>query len=175
MTRLELAFIGQGWFPDAGGVESHTRDLARELGKRGHRVRALCLDTREGLEPWTTRDHEVEGVTVTRMAYRYHDHRALADVVESARANAVVRSWLARAPTDLVHVHHASGFGLGILREIHATRSLLASTLHDYWPLCPRGQMMQPDGTVPRTAARVFCLISENSLASGVLPSFSTC
>ena len=148
MTRLHIAFVGQGWFPDAGGVESHTRDLARELGKRGHRVRALCLDTREGLEPWTTATSEVEGVTVTRMAYRYHDHRALADVVESARANEVVRAWLARAHTDLVHVHHASGFGLGILRTIRATRTLLAMTLHDYWPLCPRGQMMQPDGTV---------------------------
>jgi glycosyltransferase involved in cell wall biosynthesis len=155
--RLALAFVGQGWFPDAGGVESHTRDLARELRSRGHRVRALCLDRSEGLEPYTTRESLVEGVALTRMAYRYHDHRALADLVESPRANAIVLRWLAAERTDLVHVHHASGFGLGILGAIRGAGTPLALTLHDYWPLCPRGQMVQPDGTVDTSVEPERC------------------
>ena len=50
---LTLGFVGLGWHPDVGGVESHTHDLARELRVRGHRVRALALDGTPGLEPYS--------------------------------------------------------------------------------------------------------------------------
>ncbi|MEW6072141.1 MAG: glycosyltransferase, partial [Planctomycetota bacterium] len=142
---LAVAVLGQGWYPDVGGVESHTRVLARELRRRGHRVRALCADSSEGRAPYSTRDEEVEGVAVRRMAYRYHDHRALADVVENARAERVVEAWLGSAPTDVLHVHHPTAFGIGALRAAERAGVPLVLTLHDYWALCPRGQMMRPD------------------------------
>jgi len=87
---LTIGFIGLGWYPDIGGVESHTRDLARELAGRGHRLRALVLEGAEGLEPYSVARSEVEGVQVTRMAYRYHDHRALADLVARPPAEAAI-------------------------------------------------------------------------------------
>ncbi|HEX6885568.1 MAG TPA: glycosyltransferase, partial [Planctomycetota bacterium] len=102
---LALGFVGLGWYPDVGGVESHTRDLARELGARGHGVHALALDGAEGLEPYTVATRAVEGVELTRMAYRYHDHRALADLVASPRAEHVCLAWATAAGLDLVHVH----------------------------------------------------------------------
>jgi glycosyltransferase involved in cell wall biosynthesis len=153
---IALGFVGLGWFPDVGGVESHTRDLARELGARGHRVHALVLDGAEGLAPYTTRLHEVDGVRVTRMAYRYHDHRALADLVRSPRAETVALEWARAERLELVHVHHASGWGLGILPALRA-RVALAMTLHDYWPLCPRGQMLRTDGEPCETAPPERC------------------
>ena len=154
---LRLGFVGLGWHPDIGGVESHTRDLARELGARGHRVRALALDGAEGLEPYSRATREHEGVLVTRMAYRYHDHRALADLVSSPRAEEVVRSWAREAELDLVHVHHASGHGLGILPALRAAGVPAVVTLHDYWPLCPRGQMLRTDGEVCPAAPPERC------------------
>lgn len=154
---LALGFVGLGWHPDIGGVESHTRDLARELGARAHRVHALALDTREGLEPYGTAQAEHEGVRVTRMAYRYHDHRALADLVASPRAEEVVTGWARGAGLDLVHVHHASGFGLGILPALRAAGVPAVMTLHDFWPLCPRGQMLRTDGEVCATASPARC------------------
>ena len=52
-TGLDIGLIAHRWFPDVGGVQSHMRDLARELRSRGHRVHALCLDMGEGLEPFS--------------------------------------------------------------------------------------------------------------------------
>lgn len=158
---LDLGFICQGWAPDLGGVESHAQDLARELATRGHRVHVLCLDGREGLQPYSTRDERVEGVHVRRMAYRYHDHGALADLVLSRRAEDVIAAWLAETPCDLVHVMHLSGFGLGALRAVRDLGQPLVMTLHDYWPLCPRGQMVRVDGSVcsaPEPAACASCI-----------------
>jgi glycosyltransferase involved in cell wall biosynthesis len=154
---LSLGFVGLGWFPDIGGVESHTRDLARELGRRGHRLRALVLDGAEGLEPYSLATREQDGVRVTRMAYRYHDHRALADLVRSPRAEAAARSWAEAERLDLVHVHHASGFGLGLLDALQAAGRPVVMTLHDYWPLCPRGQMLRTDGEVCAAAGPERC------------------
>jgi glycosyltransferase involved in cell wall biosynthesis len=147
-AALDVGLLCQGWFPDAGGVETHTRDLARELLARGHRVHVLCLDYSAGREPYATHVGQVEGVDVRRMSYLYHDHRALADVVENPRARDVVLAWLAETPCDVVHVQHPTGFGLSALRAIHDLGLALVMTLHDYWALCPRGQMLQPDGTL---------------------------
>lgn len=154
---LEVGFLCHGWFPDVGGVESHSYDLAYELRAHGHRVSVLCLDYSEGLEPYSVRASEVDGVEVHRMAYRYHDHRALADLVENPRASRVVLEWLGQHAFDVVHVHHLTGFGSGVLRAIRGTGLPLVMTMHDYWSICPRGQMVQPDGTVDETAEPVRC------------------
>lgn len=147
-TGLDVGFLCHGWWPDPGGVESHTRDLARELATRGHRVHVLCLDGREGRDPYTITTSDEDGVEVRRMAYRYHDHAALADLVRNPRAEDVVLAWLAETPCDVIHVHHLTGFGSGALRAIADIGAPLVMTLHDYWSLCPRGQMLHVDGEV---------------------------
>ncbi len=153
---LSIGFLGQGWYPDVGGVESHTRDLSRELRSRGHRLSALVLDHGER-EPFTTRGETVEGVEVTRLAYRHHDHRALADLVDHPRLAARAVEWARAAALDLVHVQHVTGWGSGVLPALRANGLGLVMTLHDYWSLCPRGQMVQPDGTVDETAEPERC------------------
>ena len=157
VSSLRMALLCHGWYPDVGGVESHTRDLARELLRRGHEVHALCLDYTEGRAPYSTRDEDAEGVRVRRMAYRYHDHRVLHDLVANAEAERIVGKWLADVGPDVLHVQHATGFGLGVLRAASRAGVPQVMTLHDYWPLCPRGQMMRPDRGVCARAAAATC------------------
>jgi len=160
---LDVGFLCAGWPPDVGGVESHAQDLARALATRGHRVHVLCLDSSPGLEPFGTRSETLDGVEVRRMAYAYHDHGALADVVVNARAEDVIHAWMAETPCDVIHVHHLTGFGMGALRAIADVGSPAVMTLHDYWPLCPRGQMLRADGTLsdtPEPDACAACLAS---------------
>ncbi len=147
-TGLDVGFLCAGWAPDVGGVESHAQDLARELMERGHRVHVLCLDRSGADEPFTTRTGDVEGVSVRRMAYAYGDHDRLARVVVNARAEDVVHAWTAETPCDVIHVHHLTGFGMGALRALSDVGAPLVMTLHDYWPLCPRGQMLRHDGAL---------------------------
>lgn len=143
---LDVGFVTQGWHPDPGGVETHTAQIARALAVRGHRVHVLALDSREGREPYSTSTELVDGVDVRRMAYRYHDHAALADVVRNRRAEDVVLGWRAEVPCDVIHVHHLTGFGAGALRALADVGEPLVMSLHDYWMLCPRGQMYRHDG-----------------------------
>lgn len=143
---LDVGLLCQGWAPERGGVERHTADLARGLAQLGHRVHVLCLDDDPELEPYSLSDSEHDGVAVRRMAYRYQDHRRLTDLALNERADLIVIGWLADTPCDVIHVHHLTGFGLGALRAISEMGRPLAFTLHDYWTLCPRGQLLPHDG-----------------------------
>ncbi len=172
MSSGHIGLLCTGWWPDAGGVESHTRDLAQELLARGRRVSVLCLEGTRQRMSYETQDSEVDGVHVRRMSYAYEDHRALADLVASPRAESVVRSWLADRAVDLVHVHHLTGFGAGALTAIELASVPVMMTLHDYWLLCPRGQMLHTNGTVcekpePDTCAKCIGATWTHLLPSG--------
>ena len=145
MTSLHIGFVSQGWAPDVGGIESHTSDLVRELLERGHRVSAICLDYTGKTEPFGTTKSMVNGVEVTRMSYGYHDHDSLAKVVRNRAAEQVFAAWLDDVQPDVLHVHHLTGFGLGVLTTAKSRGVKQLMTLHDYWPICPRGQMFRVD------------------------------
>jgi glycosyltransferase involved in cell wall biosynthesis len=158
---LDVGFVCAGWPPDIGGVESHAEDLARRLMARGHRVHVLCLDGDPALEPFTSRTDVREGIDVRRVAYAYRDYDRLASIVVNRRADDALLAWMAETPCDVVHVHHLTGFGMGALRAIADVGVPLVMTLHDYWPLCPRGQMLRHDGAIcarPETSACASCL-----------------
>jgi glycosyltransferase involved in cell wall biosynthesis len=150
MKPMHIGFVSQGWSPDVGGIESHTADLVAELQRLGHRVSALCLDYSGRQEPFGTTRETVLGVEVTRMSYCYHDHDALSMLVRNRSAEEVFGAWLGRHAFDLLHIHHLTGFGLGVLATAKAHGVPQLMTLHDYWPLCPRGQMMRFDGVICR-------------------------
>jgi glycosyltransferase involved in cell wall biosynthesis len=152
---LSIGFVSQGFWPDAGGIEVHLRDLARGLGELGHRVHVLCLDrTARGGIPYSWVDSEVGGVPVRRMRPAL-EPSALVDLVSDGFAEEVAESWLEEADLDVVHVHHASGFGAGVLPRLAAWGIVVAVTLHDHWLLCPCGQLLHD----PRDAkASLACI-----------------
>ena len=141
-----MGFVTQGWEPDVGGIESHTQDLTRELVARGHRVSALCLDYTGRIEPYGISIEDRPHSRVTRMSYAYHDHDHLGMVVRNREAERVFYEWIERERPDVVHVHHLTGFGVGLLACARAHGVPVVMTLHDYWPLCPRGQMIDVEG-----------------------------
>jgi len=121
------------------------QDLARELCARGWRVEVLCLDTRAGLEPYGLARTEEGAIGVTRLAYGYSDHQKLGDLQHNPRTEAKALEWIENAGVELVHLHHPTGFGTGVVRRF-AERVPTVMTLHDYWSLDPRGQMLDVDG-----------------------------
>ena len=62
------------WWPSVGGIETHARQWARWLQAQGVAVEILCLDDDSELRPFETSVSDDEGLSVTRVAYRYEDH-----------------------------------------------------------------------------------------------------
>lgn len=130
--------------PDThGGTELYTTRLATEFAARGHTVTVAA--------PRGT-DAEVEGATVVGLpdvVDRPEDGVAFTpagDTTNSVVDNAVV-DLLETFDPDVVHLQHLKGLSPRIpaLCADHGVTCIL--TLHDFWTLCHREQLRQPDGT----------------------------
>ena len=152
-----IGLLCRGWDPDAGGVESHTLGIARSLVSLGVRVDVLCTDRNPNRPDYGIGDWVIGGVRVRRMNLPSASHRALESFDEDACVDARVREWLVHTQPDLVHVHHLSGFGFGALAEIerHGLESIVS--LHDYWTLCPRGQMFSVSAEACASVEPAIC------------------
>lgn len=169
--KLDLGFVSMGFPPDVGGVETHLGGLCEALQRRGHRIHVLCLDASEGLAPYGVRDLQAGALSIRRIAYRYHDHRALADLSRRRAANDALMAWMAERPTDVIHVMHPGGFAAATFEAIRDMGRPCVATLHDYWMLCPRGQMLRADGVLCETPVAATCASCLASTWPHLMPS----
>ena len=149
MTDLprRLGVLCHGWPPAVGGVESLAHDLACEFASRGHELRVLCLDTSpERGEDFVHKREVTRGIVVDWISYAYGDHERLARQVRHERLERIALEWVRHECLPLVHLHHATGFGLGVVNAIQTGGAAVLAHLHDHWPLCPRGQLWHVDG-----------------------------
>lgn len=149
MTDLprRIGFVCNGWPPAVGGVATLAHDIARELAARGHEVHVLALDgdPTAGAD-YQLRDELDRGIAVTYVAYGYGDHDRLARQVRNERMERIAAGWARRASLPLVHVHHMTGFGVGVVPALQGSGAAVIAHLHDHWLLCPRGQLWHVDG-----------------------------
>lgn len=145
MSRRSIGLLGLGADPVLGGVPTHVRALERHLGERGWRVHRLALDPAPERAPLGLHRARRGSGSESSCAYRYADHASWHDLSEHPLTPRVVRAWLARARPDLVHVHHLTGFGWGVLEELARHGVGVVMTLHDYASICPRGQLFAWD------------------------------
>lgn len=117
-----------------GGTEIYTDHLAHALAER-HEV-AIVHPSRPDAGELRS-----EGIT----AFAVHDPAAAAAGFEAYRApgmTAAVAGVLDSWRPDVVHVHHLSGLSTGVVFEARRRGVPVVVTLHDFWTLCPLGQLL---------------------------------
>lgn len=142
---MRLALVHSSW-PDAtpGGAELHVAELAAGLAARGHEVAVIAgevdLDQPDGA--WRGPESR-GGFQLWRLANggRHGGHLGAADPA----AGHAIRQLLARLQPQLVHAHHVHRFGAAALLDLHDRGTPLALTVHDHWPSCLLGQLVDRD------------------------------
>jgi GT2 family glycosyltransferase/glycosyltransferase involved in cell wall biosynthesis len=141
---MRILLVHQGHPPEsAGGSEIYVAALARQLA-REHQV-AVLYRIQDPLRP----DYEVratrrDGVrlfavnNLHRVAPGFESYR---DPGAAAAADAVMGAFR----PDLVHVHHLNGLSTGLVFAARRRGAPVVLTLHDFWPLCPLGQLLDLD------------------------------
>ena len=146
-----------------GGVESVALSHADWMHRAGHEVEVVCV---EGLVDTGS----VRAENDTRGPYTVHrlqlgiggqDFRLL-------HTHDAQRDWFdaligARRP-DVLHVHSGYLTGAPALAAASARSVPTVLTLHDYWFICPRITLLQPDGSCcsgPEAAKCAWCLRTE--------------
>lgn len=165
-SRLKLLYVVHGFPPETwAGTEIYTLNLARQMQARGHEVLVLARTARGEGPDFGIREEQFEGLRVLRMLRREPDVR-LADSYRHAGAEAAFARLLLAEQPDLVHFQHLIHLSAGLVEVARELDLPTVLTCHDYWALCPRVQLIRPDGVRCEDGmdAGCFLCIKEQSL-----------
>lgn len=147
---MRILLLCHGLPPESvGGVEQHVDGLATALAAAGHDVhvfaRTSAPDRAQG-EFFAAAAPRRGAPRVTHAVYRWEGIRALDGVYTCEPMAATLRAFLAAEGAagrsfDVAHVHHLTGMSTDAIAALRDRGIPVVLTLHDYWFLCPRGQM----------------------------------
>ena len=145
---LKIGLVCFAWGKEhRGGLETHVSGIAHQLSARGHRLFLHCVNTAAGSTPFSTRSWQEGPIHVQEMACNHAATGDLLDFQRVPQAETILESWVRHHQLDVVDVHHTLFFGMRALKTLSAQVPTIA-TLHDYWCLDPRGQLLSPEGQI---------------------------
>ncbi|MBW2230888.1 MAG: glycosyltransferase family 4 protein [Deltaproteobacteria bacterium] len=98
---------------------------------------------------------EIPVVTVNRT---FGDMTCFRDTYVSRPIEAVFEAFLERERPDVVHFHHVTCLSTTCVQAAHRRRIPVIFTLHDFWLICPRGQLVRSDETLCEQHTDVDCV-----------------
>ncbi|MBD3222459.1 glycosyltransferase, partial [bacterium] len=149
----------------AGGAESSTLLLARELSGRGHLVHVLTSDGRPGDGAAPLASYRVEGISgrvhhapsagslplltgaETSPGLMAKARHHLQNVHDRAWRRRTTELLVELAP-EVVHTNNLVGLTTAVWRAAKGARVPVVHTLRDFHLLCPRTTLLRSDGTV---------------------------
>ena len=143
---MRILLLTHGLPPESvGGVEQHVSGLAGALCAAGREVAIFARSSREGAQGSLLPEESVAGCAVTRAIYRWEGLRSLRDLYRCTVMEEALSRYLSGREFDVAHVHHMTGLSTGAVAVLQAAGIPTVVTLHDYWIMCPRGQMWHKD------------------------------
>ncbi len=160
---LHVLFTMYGWEHDGGGTIL-PRQIAKALAWRGHRVTVLSAapEPRADLPPYWLAQRIDDGVQVVELFNRpapFNDPEHPEREGDDPIARNIVRALVEQLEPDVVHYHSLIGFSLSAPIDVDRLGIPAVFTSHNYWPICPRMYLFNPDLT-PCAAAGGQCACS---------------
>lgn len=138
---LRLLLVHHAFPPESkGGSEVYTEALARRLS-RSHDVTVLHRSADPARPDHDLKETERAGVRVVSLNNLHRDVPGF-EAYRDPRAAAVAARVMDGLRPDLVHVGHLTGLSTGLVFEARRRGAPVVMTLHDFWTLCPLGQLL---------------------------------
>ncbi len=122
------------------GTERYTYDLCQEL-RRGNEVRVLAGERDAARKPCMYRDEVLDGLPVRRLFLPHRHHYR--ETYRNPGLDTAFSDLLSDFRPDIIHFQHLIYLSTTFV-ELAAARGIpVVMTLHDYWLMCPMGQLMR--------------------------------
>jgi len=142
--NLNILKIIHGYPPYyMAGSEVYTFNLSNELSKFFN----ITIFTRvedDFQKPYTIKESNENGITVIRVN-KYSRDYTFRSKYEDYKLIKIFEKYLVRVKPDVVHIGHLSHLTICIVDIIRKYDIPIIFTLHDYWMMCIRGQLIQDD------------------------------
>ena len=144
---MRILLVCHGWPPESiGGVEQHVEGLSKALAAAGHQVHVFARSSAPGQPQGSLTHEQTDNLSLTRAAYRWEGLTGLDSIYRCEPMADAMRAFLEQERAagrgfDVAHVHHLTGLSTDSLTVLEQAGIPIVLTLHDYWLMCPRGQM----------------------------------
>jgi GT2 family glycosyltransferase/glycosyltransferase involved in cell wall biosynthesis len=174
---MRVLVITHGFPPQAqGGSEIYSYHLARAL--RAHCGDEVYVLTREQDSSRPEYDVRLEDRDGLRVAWVNNTFRATTSFEDSYRNPSIARiaaRFVNEWRPDVAHLHHLTCLSTEIVDVLASRRIPIVYTLHDYWLLCHRGQLLDTgyavcDGPGAEGCGACVDPSADTPLPAGVVP-----
>jgi GT2 family glycosyltransferase len=146
---MRVLAITHGYPPVAqAGAELYAAAHARALRALGHDVIVLAREDARDRPDYEVRTSTEDGIAVFWLNNTFRSLRAFAETYRNAEVDRAAGPILDEIRPDAVHIHHLTGLSTSLVHRLASRGIPIVMTLHDYWLLCHRGQLLDPDGHV---------------------------
>jgi GT2 family glycosyltransferase/glycosyltransferase involved in cell wall biosynthesis len=144
---MRILVIVHGFPPaSAGGCEIYARAHALALRRRnGDRVQVLTREADPAREEYAQRMEEQDGLSVRWVNNTFRRVRAFEESYACEAIDAIAGKVIDDFAPDVAHIHHLTCLSTGIVRALAERGVPSIMTLHDYWLICHRGQLLDVD------------------------------
>lgn len=144
---MKVLVIVHGYPPAAqGGAEIYARAHARALhALYGDDVCVLAREADETRPEYELRAELRDGIRIVHVNNTFRRTRSFEETYRNQAIGDIASRLIQDFRPDVAHIHHLTGLSTTIVRELAARRIPCFVTLHDYWFLCHRGQLLDVD------------------------------
>lgn len=143
---MNILLVNHTFPPESyAGSELCVLSLAAELTRRGHAVAVFYRIDDADQDEYALEETEYQGIPVCRINHTYRYAQRFEDIYEDPMLGARFAAYLRKRGVEVVHFHHLTNLSLSLVHEAKMAGCRVVFTLHDYWLLCQRGQLLRPD------------------------------
>ncbi|MDD5594907.1 MAG: glycosyltransferase family 4 protein [Candidatus Omnitrophica bacterium] len=124
------------------GTEVYSYKLSKELA-RNNEVSVFFRINDPRLKEYTLEQKEYEGLNTYALNHTFRHCKSFRQTYQDENIDKKFAELLDKINPDVVHIHHLLFLSFGMVGEIKKRKIPLIYTLHDYWLLCYRGQLIK--------------------------------
>jgi GT2 family glycosyltransferase/glycosyltransferase involved in cell wall biosynthesis len=125
-----------------GGAEIYARTHARALLEAGDEVVVLTREQDQARDEYAVREEWRDGLRIVWVNNTFRQTRSFADTYRNETIAAIARRLIDDWRPDVAHIHHLTCLSTTIVDALAERRIPSFLTLHDYWLMCHRGQLL---------------------------------
>lgn len=143
---MRILVVVHGFPPAAlGGSEIYAQAHARALRAHGDEVCVFTRDRDSSRAEYDLRVEHRDGLRVVSVNNTFRNTRAFEETYRNDVIGAVAERLIDEFRPDAAHIHHLTCLSTTIVRSLAERRVPCFMTLHDYWLICHRGQLLDTD------------------------------
>ena len=143
---MRILVVVHGFPPSAqGGSEIYAHAHARTLATNGDDVLVLTRELDLNRPDYAVRAEQASGLRIVRVNNAFRNTRTFEETYANSTIDAIAGRVIDDFMPDAAHVHHLTCLSTGIIDLLAERRIPTILTLHDYWLMCHRGQLLDID------------------------------